>query len=218
VSAAVRVPRADPDSAADASAPGGTERGPALFAALLAFAGVLITVQGAPSFGRERGLGLADIRQRHRFRQAEPRQRKEEKECSGRDQDAARQCAGRGRASISAGLATTARRTRCRRHIDPARRTRPSTSGWAPWPSHRVRKARRCRQSWRERGEATTSWQRTASRLHCGATAVPTMPVPPRPQPQPQPPDWLAAARRREGQRARPLCDVVLRGATVGCR
>jgi len=28
----------------------------------------------------------------------------------------------------------------------------------------------------------------------------------------------LAAARRRKGQRARPLCDVVLRGATVGCR
>jgi len=27
----------------------------------------------------------------------------------------------------------------------------------------------------------------------------------------------LAAARRRKGQRARPLCDVVLRGATVGC-
>jgi S-adenosylmethionine uptake transporter len=36
-------------------------RGPVLLAALLGFAGVLITVQGAPSFGGERGLGLAAI-------------------------------------------------------------------------------------------------------------------------------------------------------------
>jgi S-adenosylmethionine uptake transporter len=36
-------------------------RGPVLLAALLGFAGVLITVQGAPSFDGERGLGLAAI-------------------------------------------------------------------------------------------------------------------------------------------------------------
>jgi S-adenosylmethionine uptake transporter len=36
-------------------------RGPVLLAALLGFAGVLITVQGAPSFGGDRGLGLAAI-------------------------------------------------------------------------------------------------------------------------------------------------------------
>jgi S-adenosylmethionine uptake transporter len=36
-------------------------RGPVLLAALVGFAGVLITVQGAPSFGGERGLGLAAI-------------------------------------------------------------------------------------------------------------------------------------------------------------
>jgi len=36
-------------------------RGPVLLAALLGFAGVLITVQGAPSFGGDRGLGLAAV-------------------------------------------------------------------------------------------------------------------------------------------------------------
>jgi S-adenosylmethionine uptake transporter len=36
-------------------------RGPVLLAALLGFAGVLITVQGAPSFDGDRGLGLAAI-------------------------------------------------------------------------------------------------------------------------------------------------------------
>lgn len=36
-------------------------RGPVLLAALTGFAGVLITVQGAPSFGGERGLALAAI-------------------------------------------------------------------------------------------------------------------------------------------------------------
>jgi S-adenosylmethionine uptake transporter len=36
-------------------------RGPVLLAALLGFVGVLITVQGAPSFGGERGLGVAAV-------------------------------------------------------------------------------------------------------------------------------------------------------------
>ncbi len=36
-------------------------RGPVLLATLLGFAGVLITVQGAPSFGGERGLGVAAV-------------------------------------------------------------------------------------------------------------------------------------------------------------
>jgi S-adenosylmethionine uptake transporter len=36
-------------------------RGPVLLAALLGFAGVLITVQGAPSFGGARGLGVAAV-------------------------------------------------------------------------------------------------------------------------------------------------------------
>ena len=41
-------------------------RGPVLSAALLGFAGVLITVQGAPGFGGNRGLGLAAIVMRAR--------------------------------------------------------------------------------------------------------------------------------------------------------
>jgi S-adenosylmethionine uptake transporter len=36
-------------------------RGPVLLATLLGFAGVLITVQGAPSFGGSRGLGVAAV-------------------------------------------------------------------------------------------------------------------------------------------------------------
>jgi len=40
---------------------GETMRGPVLLAALMGFAGVLITVQGAPSYSGERGLALAAI-------------------------------------------------------------------------------------------------------------------------------------------------------------